>query len=282
MRHAKELRKLLAEKELLIVPGIYDALTAKIARYCGFRAIFMTGYGTAASYGCPDIGLLTMNEVVDNVKRISESVDIPLIADADTGYGNYLNVYRTVREFEKAGAAAIQLEDQTWPKRTGNMSGKTVIDAAEMVAKIKAAVDARIFPETVIVGRTDACSVHGFDEAIRRAHLFAEAGADVLFIESLSSFDQIKKVPKLFSKPCLINMGFISKERSVEEMKEAGYALAIFPALTLEGAIQGAFRMCKGLCEERKVPELDMPFQFEELNRLLGLDAYKELEKKLT
>jgi 2-methylisocitrate lyase-like PEP mutase family enzyme len=282
MERARALRTLLAEKELLIVPGIYDALTAKIARYCGFRAIFMTGYGTAASYGCPDIGLLTMNEVLDNVKRISESVDIPLIADADTGYGNYLNVYRTMREFEKAGAAAIQIEDQTWPKRTGNMTGKAVVDAAEMVAKIKAAVDARVYPETIIIGRTDACSVHGFDEAVRRAHLLVEAGADVLFIESLSNVDQIKKVPKLFSKPCLINMGFISKERTVDEMKEAGYALAIFPALTLEGSIQGAFNMCKALREEKRVPELDTPFHIDELNRLLGLDAYKELEKKLT
>jgi 2,3-dimethylmalate lyase len=283
MGRAKVLRALVAEKELLIVPGIYDALTSRIAQYCGFSAIFMTGYGTAASYGYPDIGLLTMNEVLENVKRISESVDVPLIADADTGYGNYLNVYRTVREFEKAGAAAIQLEDQAWPKRSGNMAGKAVIDAAEMVGKIKAAVDARVSPETVVIARTDACNVHGFEEAVRRAHLFVEAGADVLFLESLSGIDQIIKIPKLFSKPCVINMGFIAKETSVGEMEEAGYALAIFPALALDGAIQGAFRMCKALSREKKVLELeDMPFHFEELNRLLGLDRYKELEKKLT
>jgi 2,3-dimethylmalate lyase len=283
MDRAKVLRALLSGKELLVVPGIYDALTSKIARYCGFRAIFMTGYGTAASYGYPDIGLLSMNEVLENVKRISESVDVPLIADADTGYGNYLNVYRTVREFEKAGAAAIQLEDQTWPKRSGNMTGKTVIDATEMVGKVKAAVDARVSSDTVVIARTDACNVHGFEDAVRRAHLFVEAGADILFLESLSSFDQIRQVPKLFSRPCIINMGFIAKERSVREMEEAGYAIALFPAVALDGAIQGAFRMCKGLYEEKRMLELEeMPFHFEELNRLLGLERYKELEKKLT
>jgi 2,3-dimethylmalate lyase len=283
MNQAKVLRQLLAEKKLLVVPGIYDAFTAKIARYCGFESIFMTGYGVAASFGYPDIGLVTMSEVMENVRRVSDAVDIPVIVDADTGYGNYANVSRTVREFERAGAAAIEIEDQTWPKRCSYMAGKEVVEAADMVQKVKAAVDARVSSETVIIARTDSCSIHGFDEAVRRGLLFIEAGADVLFIEGLASLDQIKRVPGLFSKPCVINMGFLAKERSVGEMEEAGYALALFPALTLEGAAHGVYRACKTLREDKKAPELeDMPFHYEAMNRLLGLDEYKDLEGRVS
>ena len=142
MQQAETLRRLLSRKGLLVVPGVYDGLTSRIAQSCGFEALYMTGGGTAASYGYPDIGLLTMNEMLENVRRISGSVELPLIADADTGYGSYLNVYRTVREYEKAGAAAIQIEDQAWPKRSGHMPGKQVIEAQEMVGKVKAAADA--------------------------------------------------------------------------------------------------------------------------------------------
>jgi len=283
MNRAKALRELLAGKRMLIVPGVYDGLSAKIARYCGFEAIFMTGYGTAAGYGFPDIGLLSMSEMVDNVRRIGDSVDIPLIADADTGYGNYANVYRCVREYERAGAAAVEIEDQTWPKRCSSMAGKEVIEAGEMVQKVKAAVDARLSPETVVVARTDSCSIFGFEEACRRAHLFEEAGADMLFIEGLSSFEEMKRVPGLFSKPCIINMGFISKQRSVREMEDAGYSVALFPAAAFEGAAHGIYRMCKVLREEKRVLELEeMPFTHEGMNRLLGLDLYRELERKVT
>jgi 2-methylisocitrate lyase-like PEP mutase family enzyme len=282
MHQAKVLRKLLRSKKLLIVPGVYDALTSKIAQYCGFRAIYMTGGGTAASWGYPDIGLLTMNEMLENLRRICDSVELPVIADADTGYGGYANVYRTVREYEKAGAAAIQLEDQTWPKRSGHMTGKQVIDAKEMVGKVKAAVDARTHPETVLIIRTDANAVHGFEEAVRRGQMYAEAGADILFIETLSTEEQLRKIPPLFSKPCLINMAFLWQKRNLKELEEMGYAIAIYPVVTLQGAIDGAFRMCKALSEKgRPLEVVNTDFEFDQLNKLLGLDRYKELENKV-
>jgi 2,3-dimethylmalate lyase len=283
MRAGSALRELLKTKELLIVPGAYDALTAKIVEHCGFHAIYMTGGGTAASWGYPDIGLLTMNEMLENVRRISESVDLPLIADADTGYGSYVNVYRTVREYERAGAAAIQLEDQAWPKRSGHMKGKQVIDAGEMVGKVKAAVDARRHPETVLVIRTDAAAVHGFDDAVRRGHMYIEAGADVLFVESLSTEEEVRTIPQVFPNPCLINMAFLGQKRSAKEVEDMGYAIAIYPVITLQGAMEGAFRMCRKLSEKGKPIDIsDTRFDVEELNKLLGFEKYKELEKKVS
>jgi 2-methylisocitrate lyase-like PEP mutase family enzyme len=280
MRQAKILRKLLQKKKLLVVSGAYDALTARIAQYCRFPVIYMTGYGTAASYGYPDFGLLTMSEMLENVRRISDAVDLPLIADADTGYGNPINVYRTVREYERAGAAGIQLEDQTWPKRCGHMGGKKVIRAEEMVAKIKAAVDARIYQETVLVIRTDAIATHGFEEAIRRGKMYAEAGADVLFIEAPSP-RQMKGVPLRFSKPCLLNMPFPNREITLKAIEKMGYRIALYPTITLLGAISGSIRMCKLLIGEDKFQRPDnIPSDFEELHRFLGLDKFKELERK--
>ena len=256
MDPAKRLRELLSERHLLIVPGVYDALTSKVAQHCGFRALYMTGGGTAASWGYPDIGLLTLNEMLENVRRISGSCELPLIADADTGYGSCVNVYRTVYEYEKAGAAAIQLEDQAWPKQSGHMTGKQVISAAEMVGKIKAAVDARRNSDTVLIIRTDACSVHGFDEALRRGQMYSEAGADILFIEGLSDEgEQIQKVPSIFEKPCLVNMAFLWRERSAQEIEEMGYPIAIYPVITLQGALEGAYRMCKALSETGRPQE---------------------------
>ncbi len=280
MRQAKILRKHLQKKKLLVVSGVYDALTARIARYCRFPVIYMTGYGTAASYGYPDFGLLTMSEMLDNVRRISDAVDLPLIADADTGYGNPLNVYRTVQEYERAGAAGIQLEDQTWPKRCGHMGGKKVIRAEEMVAKIKAAVDARICQETVLVIRTDAIATHGLEEAIRRGRMYAEAGADVLFIEAPSP-RQMKTIPSRFSKPCLLNMPFPNREITLKAIEKMGYRIALYPIITLLGAISGSIRMCKLLIGEGKFQRpVDLPFDFEELHSFLGLDKFKKLEQK--
>ncbi len=179
------IKELMARGELVQAPGVYDALSAKIVEARGFNAVYMTGYGTSAGQlGLPDLGFITMTEMVLNAGRIADAVEIPLIADADTGYGNPINVIRTVREYEKAGVAAIHIEDQTWPKRCGHMAGKSVIEVKEMVGKIKAAVDARRNEDFLIIARTDAIATDGFDQAIERGHLFAEAGADVLFIEA--------------------------------------------------------------------------------------------------
>lgn len=280
MDRAKKLRCLLENKSLLVVPGVYDALTARICQHCGFSTVYMTGYGTAASHGYPDFGLLTMSEMVENVRRITGSVDIPLVADADTGYGNPLNVYRTVREYEKAGAAAIQLEDQTWPKRCGHMKGKRVIAREEMIAKIKAAVDAKIYTETILVIRTDAIATDGFEEALRRGEMYAEAGADVLFIEAPTP-KQIRDIPSRLSKPCLYNMAIPNEDIEIKGLEEMGYAIALVPTMTLHAAIGGCFKMCKSLLEEGKYRgSEDMPFSFEQLNEFLGLDKFGRLERK--
>jgi 2-methylisocitrate lyase-like PEP mutase family enzyme len=275
------LRKLLDRKGLLVAPGVYDALTAKVAQYTGFQALYMTGYGTSAAYGYPDIGLLTMTEMLENLRRVCAAVDIPVIADADTGYGSFINVYRTVHEYEKAGAAAIQLEDQAWPKRSAGMEGRKVIAAREMVEKIKAAVDARVSAETVLVIRTDAIATHGFKEALERGKTYAESGADVLFIEAPATDEQVRQIPRHFSKPCLLNKAHSAHDLSLKTLEEMGYAIVIFPSATLLGAIEGSFRMCKSLLEEGKqMPVKDLPGGAGGLNQFFGLERYRELERK--
>jgi 2,3-dimethylmalate lyase len=281
MYEPNSLTSLLNKKRALVVPGVFDALTSKIAQHCGFQAIYMSGYGTAASYGYPDFGLLTMTEMLENVRRITDAVDIPLIADADTGYGNPINVYRTVREYERAGAAAIQLEDQTWPKRCGHMEGKQVIEAEEMVGKVKAAVDARANPHTLLVIRTDAIATHGFEEAVLRGHLYVEAGADVLFIEAPANEEQLRQIPQLFSKPCLINMALPHPDLDVKALGEIGYRVALYPLVTLVGALDGCIRMCKSLLANGKMEDIGTwPFDLEGLNHFLGIENYRDIEER--
>lgn len=280
---AKWLRNRLANREILPVPGVYDALTARMASYCGFEAVYMTGYATAASFGYPDFGLLTMTEMVENARRIADSVSLPLIADADTGYGNAINVYRTVREYERAGVAAVQLEDQTWPKRCGHMESKQVIEAENMVGKIKAAVDARQDQSTILIIRTDAAATHGMEEALERALSYADAGADVLFVEVPLTAPDMREVPVRLPKPCLINMVFGHDEYDLASLSDMGYALAIYPGIALLGALEGMHRMCINLRENgRSVPPKEGPFDFDELNRFLGMEKYRELERKYT
>jgi len=280
MQQAKKLKQLLIKNELLIAPGVYDALTARIAKFCNFSAIYMSGYATAASYGYPDYGIVTMSEMLENIRRIAEAVDIPLITDGDTGYGNAINAYRTFKEYEKAGAASIQFEDQAWPKRCGHMEGKQVIEASEMVDKIKAALDARINPDTLLIVRTDAIATHCFEEAIHRGELYAEAGADIIFIEAPDK-KQIDKIPSLISKPCVLNMALPNQNLKNDDIKEMGYQVVLFPAITLLGAIGGCMQIMKQLNETGKMvvpPEFN--FDFDALNNLLGLAKYQDLEQK--
>jgi len=280
MQHAKNLKQLLIKNEFLIAPGVYDALTARIAKFCNFSAIYMSGYATAASYGYPDYGIVTMSEMLENIRRITEAVDIPLIADGDTGYGNAINVYRTFREYEKAGAASIQFEDQAWPKRCGHMEGKQVIEAGVMVDKIKAALDARNNPETLLIVRTDAIATHGFEEALYRGELYAQAGADIIFIEAPNE-KQIDKIPKLISSPCLLNMALPNQNLKNEDIKAMGYAVVIYPAITLLGMIGGCVQIMKQLEEKgNMVVPSEFNFDFAQLNNFLGLEKYKNLEQK--
>ncbi len=279
----QRLKSLLAKKELVQAPGVYDALTAKIVQAQGFNAMYMTGYGTSASmFGFPDLGLITMTEMVNNASRIADSVDIPLIADADTGYGNPINMVRTVREYEKAGVAAIHIEDQTWPKRCGHMAGKSVIDAREFVGKIRAAVDARRDQNFLIIARTDSLATNGFDHAIERAHMFAEAGADILFVEAPVEKDQVEKIPKLITgKPLLLNLAPRTPNFSAEEIRSMGYAVVLYPGVCLAAAITGCMEELKRIKETGKQRDFSEWIQsFMEFNTFLGVPYYQELEQR--
>lgn len=279
----KNLKELIKNGEFIMAPGAYDALTAKIIEAEGFNAVYMTGFGTSAfHFGLPDRGLLTMTEMVQNASRIVSAITIPLIADADTGYGTIINVDRTIKEYEKAGVSAIHIEDQVWPKRCGHMLGKEVISENEMVNKIKAAVEARKNPDFLIIARTDAIATHGFDHAIERANLYAEAGADIIFVEAPKTKNQVKKIPELFNKkPLLINLSPRTPNFSATELKEMGYAIAIYPGICLAAAILACREDVKLLKETGKQREFkDVLHSFSELNDFLGVPYYNALEKK--
>jgi len=239
------LRALLDSGQLIVAPGAFDPLSARLVEEAGFPAVYMTGFGTSAALiGRPDVGLLTMTEMAGNAGRIAACVDIPVIADADTGYGNPLNVIRTVGAYEAAGAAGIHIEDQVAPKKCGHLEGKLVIPAEEMAEKVRAAVDARTQPEFVIIARTDARAVEGLERSIERGRIYREAGADVLFIEALTSEAEAEEVVKAFpGVPLLFNWaeGGKTPPISLDRLRELGYRIVIFPISTLLAAT-GAMR----------------------------------------
>jgi 2-methylisocitrate lyase-like PEP mutase family enzyme len=238
------LRQLVESPGLLVAPGVYDALTAKLVAQRGFSAVYMTGAGTAAAAGYPDYGLLTMTEMADNAARISDSVDIPVIADADTGFGNELNVVRMVRTYARAGVAAVHLEDQAFPKRCGHLKGKQLIGRDAWLQKIRAAVECRPDPELVIIARTDARAVSGLDEAVERVNLAIAAGADIAFVEAPETLDEVKTVPQRVEGPCLFNVvpGGRSPEAHFSDLELWGYRLAICPAALLSPIVVASDR----------------------------------------
>jgi 2-methylisocitrate lyase-like PEP mutase family enzyme len=244
MSKAKQLRSLLRQDGMTIAPGAYDCITATLIAHAGFPAVYMTGAGTAVSHGYPDYGLLTMSEMVENAGRIAGAVDVPVIADADTGYGNELNVVRTVHEFEGRGVAAIHVEDQVFPKKCGHLDDKEIIPFDDYIAKIRAAVDARRSLDFLIIARTDARAVVGFEEAIKRANAALAAGAEMAFVEAPQTIDEVKAVPKLVGGPCLLNVVRRGKTPPIElnAAEAMGYKLAILPTLLFRGVI--------GCCEE--------------------------------
>ncbi len=235
--------KLIKGDGMTVAPGAFDGITATLINAAGFPAVYMTGAGTSATLGYPDFGLLTLTEMVRNAARINSCVDVPVIADADTGYGNVLNVVRTVQEFERAGVAAIHLEDQEFPKKCGHLDDKKIIPLDDYLAKIRAAVDTRTDPDFQIIARTDSRAVIGFDEAIKRANAALNAGADIAFVEAPQTLDEVKAVPKLVKGPCLLNVVHKGKTPPVPlgDAEAMGYALAILPTLL--------FRSVVGLCE---------------------------------
>ncbi len=237
---AAQLRHLLQQPGMLIAPGAYDAIGARLIEQAGFQAAYMTGAGTSAARGLPDFGLLTMDEMVGNAAVMARSITIPLIADADTGYGNELNVTRTVREYEARGIAGIHIEDQVSPKRCGHLDGKEVVPRADFVSKIRAAVEARRTPDFVVIARTDARAMLGVEEALWRANAAIDAGADMAFVEAMQTLDEVALVPRSVHGPCLLNVvpGGRTPVFDLREAEQMGYKLAILPGLMLKAAIE--------------------------------------------
>ena len=273
---------MMAGNKIVVAPGAHDALTAKIIEQVGFEAVYMTGYGQAASHlGKPDVGLLTLTEMVARAANIVEAVNVPVIADADTGFGNAVNVMRTVREYEKAGVAAIQLEDQVAPKKCGHMTGRQVVSKEEMVGKIKAAADVRTDSDFMIIARTDARTVHGIGEALERAKAYEEAGADILFVESPESIEEMKQITSSFKVPVLANMveGGRTPFLPVQELESLGYDLVIFPTASTYLVTKALKRLMTTLKETGTtaslIPEM---ITFEEFNDLIGLTKIREIE----
>ena len=285
MRKTTHLKQLLKDKKLLLAPGAYDVLSARIIEMAGFDTVYMTGYGTSASVlGQPDVGLLTMTEMAERARNIAAAVKVPVIADGDTGFGNPLNVARTVQAYERAGAAAIQLEDQVFPKRCGHMLGRRVIPMEEMIQKIKAAVDARQDGDFVIIARTDARTNHGLEEALRRGKAYEEAGADVLFIESPESVDELRQINEAFpNTPTLANMieGGRTPFLPTADLEALGFGIALYPT----GPLYAAAKAVQGYVEELKTVgttagKVQDMITFEEFNHLIGLPEYNRLEER--
>ncbi len=271
------------ERRPLVLPGCYDALGARLVEQAGFDAAYMTGFGTTASLiGRPDVGLLGLTEMVDNARRITSAVDVPLVADADTGYGNHINVIRAVQEFERAGVAGIHIEDQVMPKRCGHLDGKQVVETAVMVAKLSAAVAARHDEDFVLIARSDARAPHGLDEALRRAAAYATAGADVLFVEALQGPDEIERVANEFAGfPLLFNWaeGGKTPPLTFDEIAALGFAMIIMPIGTLlaaTAAMQEFLAKLKAAGTPASFADDLMPFT--EFTDLIGLPEIIALE----
>ncbi|WP_037571386.1 isocitrate lyase/PEP mutase family protein [Phaeacidiphilus oryzae] len=277
---AARLRALLAERSAVLAPGVFDGLSASLTARAGFRAAYMTGAGVAAVTGLPDVGLATQSEMVRQLGLVAGLLDIPVIADADTGFGDATHVFRTVRLYEQAGAAAIQLEDQEFPKRCGHLDRKRVIGADAFARRIEAAVEARRDPDTVIVARTDARATHGFDEAVRRVNLYAEAGADLVFLEAPQTADEVRRIPRAVKAPALFNLvpGGRTPQADAAELAQAKYALVILPVVSLGSAVAAMSaaldRVAGGDLGTDGQPPVREQF------RAVGLDFWEELRER--
>ena len=282
MTNGQKMRKLFEEKKLVVAPGCHDALTAKIISYLGFDAVYMTGYGQSASHlGQPDVGLMTMSEMVMRASNTVEAAGNALVgADADTGFGNAVNVQRTIREYEKAGVAVIQLEDQVMPKKCGHMTGRQVVPMEEMVGKVKAAVDARQ-GDMMIMARTDARTVYGIEEAINRGLAYKEAGADIIFIESPESKEEMMLINKEIPGLTLANMveGGRTPIFKNDELESFGYNLVIYPTASTYVTTKAMIDLWEGLKRDgTTITQLDKMVPFAQFNELLGLQKIRDIE----
>ena len=284
MKHTKRLRELINRSEILVAPGTYDPLMAKIMEHVGFEAVYMTGAGVAHStLAMPDIGLTTMTEMVERAHRIVDACDLPVISDADTGYGNAINVMRTVREFERAGVAGIHIEDQVMPKRCGHFAGKAVVPCSEMVGKLKAALDTRRDDDFIIIARTDARTAVSFEEAMERGHAYAEAGADVVFVESPKSMEELTTVGKSIDHPLLANMveTGLTPLLPAAELQALGFDIVIFPGGLARFLTRQAEDFLDNLKSEGTTAGyLNRMNTFAQQNEILELAKYDALAKK--
>lgn len=280
----RALRERLAERRLLIAPGVHDGVSARLADGLGFEALYMTGYGVVASaLGLPDAGLATYSDMVGQVARLAALTDTPLICDGDTGYGGLLNVMHTVRGYEAAGASAIQLEDQEAPKKCGHMLGRRVIDAADMVEKIQVARETRQDPNFLIIARTDARTSLGLDEALRRAERYARAGADVLFVESTESEDELAQVCRSFDLPVVANLveGGRSPQLDAARLEALGVRLALHPVAALQAALHAMNDTYVALRSRGDVSDASAPrYSFPAMSQLLGFDWIAEFDRR--
>jgi carboxyvinyl-carboxyphosphonate phosphorylmutase len=285
MKSRQSLREQLENKnKIIVLPGVFDALSARIAEQVGFEAMFQTGYGSSAALlGMPDFGFLNAGETVDNARRIIGAVSVPVLVDADTGYGNPLNVWRTVRDLESIGAAGIFLEDQIWPKRCGHMAGKDVISKDDYMPKLKAALEARRSKDFVIVARTDARAPIGLGEAIERGKAYRNAGADVIFVEAPTSIQELKKVADEIDAPLVANMieDGVTPNLPASELLKLGYRVAVFP---LSGLYSATYAMREVFEELKKTGATKqtrkMMVTFKDFNRFIDLQKYTDLEKR--
>ena len=286
MSTRKTLKTLVNARRGAIVPGAFNALSARVIEDLGFEAIYVTGAGvTNMNLGLPDQGFMGLAEIAEATSRIRDAVGLPLLVDMDTGFGNALNTYHAVRILERAGADCIQLEDQVAPKRCGHFSGKEVISTDEAVSKIKAAVDARTDPDFMIMARTDAAATHGFEAAVERAQRFAEAGADILFVEAVTKAEEIRALPQRLGPPQLMNMVIGGKTPifGAEELGTLGYGIVLYANAALQGALAGMQKALTVLRDTRRIdedPNLVAPFA--ERQRLVGKPAWDAMEKKYT
>lgn len=283
--HKKSLKDHIAnDNDIIILPGVYDALTAKIAEDVGFQAAFQTGYGTSASLlGMPDFGFLNAGETLENARRIINCVNIPILVDIDTGYGNSLNVWKIVKDLERIGAKGIFLEDQVWPKRCGHMMGKAVIPKEEYILKLQAAIDAREDDEFIIVARTDSLAQFGIEEALQRGKEYKKIGADVIFIEAPKTIDQMELIAKEINAPLLANMieEGVTPNLTANELRRMGYKMVVFPLSALYSSTFAIKQTLQTLKKTGTTKELkNKMITFQEFNDLVNLSNYNKLEKK--
>jgi 2-methylisocitrate lyase-like PEP mutase family enzyme len=280
----RHLREILNKREAVLLPGAANALAARIIEDLGFKAVYVTGAGITNTFlGSPDIGLISITELVNHVSAMRDAVALPLIVDADTGFGNALNVARTIKALERSGANAIQLEDQEFPKRCGHFSGKSVIDRAEMVQKLHAAVDARDDTDLIIIARTDALASHGFEDAIERAAAYIEAGADMTFVEAPKTEDEIAEIPRRLRAPQLINVvsGGLTPTIGLRELEAFGFSMILYANAALQASIAGMQNVLKHLKAHGTLEGVSAQLaSFDERQRLVRKLRFDELEQK--